>query len=228
MAKRFTDNEIWKKQRWFKKLSPTDKLVFFYIKDQCTHWGIWNIDCIELMEDTGLENFDLNSFIESVNTEYDKITGSKINKKRLILLPNNLLWITGFLQFQWENKAGLLNLNAGAVKHGLQSLYSMKLLEMCVNEGFIIIDEGSMTLDDGSVTLDEGSMTLDPKTLKTKKIIGWLSNACQALGRGKGKVDINNNLNYKRNGKPVNFDAQGAEILAERRSRRNSSTTNAN
>jgi hypothetical protein len=72
MAKRLGDTDIWKKQRWFRKLIPDYKLAFLYIKDQCDHAGIWNIDCTDLVEDLGIQEFDLDQFIVACNTEYDK------------------------------------------------------------------------------------------------------------------------------------------------------------
>ena len=43
MAKRFTDNEKWKK-RFFKNLEPKYKLLWIYILDDCNHAGIWDVD----------------------------------------------------------------------------------------------------------------------------------------------------------------------------------------
>lgn len=75
MAKRFGDTDIWKKQRWFRKLSPEYKLAFCYIKDQCDHAGIWNIDCTDLIEDLGITEFSVTDFISKCNIEFDKNTG---------------------------------------------------------------------------------------------------------------------------------------------------------
>jgi hypothetical protein len=74
MAKRFTDTEIWIKQRWFKKLDPLDKLIFIYLKDNCNHAGIWKIDVIQLIEDIGLDECDIKAFIDRVNIDYDPLT----------------------------------------------------------------------------------------------------------------------------------------------------------
>jgi len=43
MAKRFTDNEKWKKQ-FFKGLSTVNKLFFLYILDECDNAGIWHVE----------------------------------------------------------------------------------------------------------------------------------------------------------------------------------------
>lgn len=206
MAKRFTDSDIWKKQRWFKKLSPNEKLAFYYIKDQCTHWGMWNIDCIELMEDTGIEDFDLNVFIQSVNSEYDKITGKRINKKRLILLPDNRLWITGYLQFQWENKGGLLTLTAPAVRHGIHAILSSDLLNLSIDEGFIRVDEGFIRVDEGLTEIEQGLS-------KKQQIIDFILKASKALGSVKVGVDVLNLNSSENEKKSIGRKPQGNGIL---------------
>ena len=111
MAKRYTDSEIWIRQRWFKKLSKDYKLVFFYIKDMCDNIGIWKVDCVDLMEAVDIEDFDLNKFIDCCNQEFDKITGKPVKKVRLKLINDSELWLTNFVQFQYESK------DTGKVNH---------------------------------------------------------------------------------------------------------------
>lgn len=125
MSKRFTDTDIWKKQRWFRKLNPIDKLVFCYIKDLCNHAGIWRVECSDLIDDLGLDGFNMAEFISAVNLEFDKVTGSKINKERLILLEGNMLWLTGFVQFQYEGKEGKVNPDAAPVRTALMTLQGL-------------------------------------------------------------------------------------------------------
>jgi hypothetical protein len=127
MAKRFTDTDLWKKQRWFRKLNPLNKLVFCYIKDLCNHAGIWKVECSDLIDDLGLDEFDINQFIEAVNTEFDKITGKKILKERLLLLSDNILWISGFVQFQYEGKDGKVNPDAAPVRTALLCLQGLRI-----------------------------------------------------------------------------------------------------
>ena len=104
MAKRYTDTTIWKKQRWFKKLSPIYKLAWKYITDTCDHAGILKIDFSEFVDDLGLDEFDILDFIKQCNTDFDKSNGKKIERERIKLLKNNTVWITGFLKFQYESK----------------------------------------------------------------------------------------------------------------------------
>lgn len=126
MPKRFNDTDIWKKQRWFRKLIPEYKLAFLYIIDQCDHAGIWNIDCSDLLDDLGIKTFDLSEFIDAINKEYDKISGIEKVKERLYLLKNNKLWITGFVQFQYEGKDKMIKANNNMVKGALFILDSIK------------------------------------------------------------------------------------------------------
>jgi hypothetical protein len=143
MAKRFGDTDIWKKQRWFRKLIPEYKLAFLYIKDQCDHAGIWNIECTDLMEDLGIETFNLADFVTACNTEYDKNTGKSTFKERLRVLDKGYIWVTGFIQFQYKGKEGLVNPYAAPVKTALQILSGFQLLKEALNgSGFITLTEG--------------------------------------------------------------------------------------
>jgi hypothetical protein len=141
MAKRLTDTDIWKNQRWFRKLSPMDKLAFFYIKDQCHHSGVWRIDCTDLMEDLGFENFNLQNFIASVNTEYDKFSGDKILKERVVIINKTYLWITGFIQFQYQNKQGKVSADAAPVRSALEYLQGLGILKEGVDKGYIVLSQ---------------------------------------------------------------------------------------
>lgn len=141
MAKRFGDTEIWKNQRWFRKLIPDYKLAFCYIKDQCNHAGIWNIDCSDLIDDLGITSFDISAFSEQCNTEFDKITGEKSSKERIRILDKGYLWVTGFVQFQYTGKNGLVNIHAAPVKTALQILSGLNLLEEGLHKGYIRVNE---------------------------------------------------------------------------------------
>lgn len=155
MAKRFTDTGLWKDQRWFRKLSPTHKLAFCYIKDQCNHAGLWKIDCSDLIEDLGLDSFDFEVFIASINTEYDKTTGAKILKDRIIVVKN-FLWITGFIQFQYENKAKEVSISA-PVKTAFLNYIGLDILHTSVSKGYVTLTkdliEKYVSLNDNLLTL---------------------------------------------------------------------------
>lgn len=139
MAKRLTDTLIWKNQRWFRKLKPLDKLAFLYIKDQCDHAGIWRIDCSDLIEELGIEEFNIQKFIVAINVEYDKLNGKKISKERVIIVKENFLWITGFIQFQYENKEGKVSPEAAPVKTAFQILQGYGILKEAIDKGYITL-----------------------------------------------------------------------------------------
>lgn len=140
MAKRFTETEIWKSQRWFRKLIPAYKLAFCYIKDTCNHSGLWKVDCSDLIDDLGLDSFDMGKFIDDVNTEFDPLNGTKVTKERLRLVRRNYLWITGFIQFQYEGKDKTVSLSA-PVRTALMFLQSIDLLQESIDKGYITLKE---------------------------------------------------------------------------------------
>lgn len=157
MAKRLTDTDLWKSQRWFRKLDPIYKLAFCYIKDQCDHAGIWKIDCSDLIEDLGIEEFDIQSFVKSVNTEYDKISGNKAEKERIVIVGNNL-WLTGFIQFQYESKDGKVNQDTAPVRTAFLKLQGLDVLVQGIRKGYIKLSQplskGKLRAKDISILKD--------------------------------------------------------------------------
>jgi hypothetical protein len=141
MAKRYTDTEIWKKQRWFKRLSLEYKLVFFYIKDQCNHAGIYNIDVLSLCEDIGIDTFNLRDFINKCNQDFDKITGEPVERIRFKMLGNSSLWFTIFMRFQYEGKDFKINPAVAAVKSAIEILRGYMVLDEALDKGYITIKE---------------------------------------------------------------------------------------
>lgn len=189
MAKRFGDTDIWKKQRWFRKLIPDYKLAFLYIKDQCDHAGIWNIECADLIEDLGIEYFDIDAFLVSCNTEYNKTNGQRDYKERLRKLDKGYLWVIGFIQFQYKGKEGLVNPYAKPVTTALQILSGLKLLEEALNNSYITLTE----------VLPEGYLT--PKDKEKDKDKVYLNNAEKNSKNGKYSSSFrtqNENLSLKR------------------------------
>jgi len=146
MPKRFSDNDIWTKQRWFKDLAPLDKLVFFYIKDACDYAGFYEVDVQTLCEHTGLDSIDLQEFIKNVNKDYDPFSGKVIKKERLKIVDSKYIWITGFVAFQYENKEGLINPNAPVVKGAISILKKRGVYEESLQEGFLRVTKGNEQL----------------------------------------------------------------------------------
>lgn len=142
MAKRFTDTQIWKKQKWFRSLNPEHKLIFLYIKDNCDHAGLWKVDAIQLIDDLGLSHVDLKSFMAACNIDHDPFTGSAIKRERIIIVNQTHLWLTGFVQFQYENKeSGEVNPNGNFVKSALALLQGHRLLNEAIDKGYITLSE---------------------------------------------------------------------------------------
>lgn len=140
MPTRLTDTTIWKKQKWFKKLPVLYKLAWKYLTDECNHVGIWKIDYSELTEDLGIEDFDLQDFISACNKDYDKKTGSRIHRQRIMPVGDSYLWLTGFLTFQYGNKAGLINTKNNTLKSIVQTLQTFDLLEFGLNNKYFCFD----------------------------------------------------------------------------------------
>lgn len=140
MANRLTDTTIWKKQRWFKKLSPIHKLAWFYLTDACDHAGIWKIDMPEMLEDLGVEEFSLPEFIEACNTDFDKKTGAKISRERISEIDEDRIWLTGYLTFQYGGKTHKIKDNNHAVHSALDILKSLKLYDLGIEKGYFEIE----------------------------------------------------------------------------------------
>ena len=77
MAKRFTDNEKWKK-KFFRKLSQQHKLLWIYILDDCNHAGIWDVD-LEVAE----VRIGFHSFLQGECED--------IFKERIVIFQNGTL-----------------------------------------------------------------------------------------------------------------------------------------
>ncbi len=87
--KRFTDTDIWTKNLWFRKLSKENKLLWFFIKDNCDSVGVWEID-IEFAEMLTGCKYNL----EQILTDF---------KKQVIAFKDNRkIWIKDFCNFQYE------------------------------------------------------------------------------------------------------------------------------
>lgn len=141
MAKRQTDTKIWTTQRWFKKLHPNDKLVWKYLTDMCDHAGIWKVDVGQLGEDTGIEYFDLKSFIACCNQDFDKENGEKISRERIKLVNKNTVWLTGFIRFQYETKDFVINPEVPAINSALTILNGYGILQEGLDKGYYTLSK---------------------------------------------------------------------------------------
>ena len=114
MSKRFTDTDKWKKP-WFRKLTPKNKVLWFYLLDICDNLGVFQVD------------IELASFMIGENiTETDVDIFSEHIKK----IDNNKYLIKDFVLFQYKK------LKATCKPH----MYVIDLIEKhdLKNEGFPI------------------------------------------------------------------------------------------
>ena len=141
MAKRYTDTTIWKKQRWFIKLSPMHKLAWKYITDTCDHAGILKIDFSEFIDDLGVEEFDISSFIKCCNVDFDKKDGKKVIRERIKLIKDGVFWITGFIKFQYESRDFNVNPSVPAIYSALTLLNSYGTLNEGLTKGYFTLSK---------------------------------------------------------------------------------------
>lgn len=146
MPKRQTETKIWSTQRWYRKLHPYHKLAWKYLTDCCDHAGIWKIDYGQLVEDTGIEEFNLAQFVEACNTDFDKETGERIFRERILMVGKGILWLTGFIRFQYENKDFQVNPEVPVIKSALQILNGYGILNEALDKGYITLSKPFATL----------------------------------------------------------------------------------
>jgi hypothetical protein len=88
MAKRFIETTIWTGNKWFRKLEPKFKLLWFYLISTCDPVGVWE------------EDLELASFIISFEFEHESVL--KIFKDKLKIINNGKKWwIIDFCNFQY-------------------------------------------------------------------------------------------------------------------------------
>lgn len=88
MAKRFVDNEIWKKE-WFQDLSLKHKILIKYIFENCDIAGV-----IEM-------NYRLASFLigeKITKTDIEEINNAK---EQFYFIDNNKIYIRNYIEFQY-------------------------------------------------------------------------------------------------------------------------------
>lgn len=104
MAKRFTDSDKWK-DRWFRSLSPSFKLAWLYLLDNCDQAGVIELD--EQLADFQIgQQVDWKAFIDAC--------GDRIRD-----LENGKLFVLKFIGFQYGTK---LSANCKAHNPVFQSL----------------------------------------------------------------------------------------------------------
>ena len=90
MSKRFTDSRKWY-DPWFRKLSPENKLFWFYLTDTCDHAGFWKVD-LEMASFILGHTYTANDILLAFNADA---------KNRVIAVRNDLWHIPSFIPFQY-------------------------------------------------------------------------------------------------------------------------------
>lgn len=86
MSKRFIETTIWTQNKWFRKLLPKHKLLWFYLLTNCDSVGVWEED-IELASFIIGEDFNINDLLSYGD--------------RLKYFNDKKYWITDFCSFQY-------------------------------------------------------------------------------------------------------------------------------
>lgn len=88
MAKRFTDNEKWTKNKWFRKLPNDYKILWLFILDNCDNVGVWEED--------------VDFFNSLLGTEITAAAAQKNFEKQIQLVDNGRKWwVKKFCLFQY-------------------------------------------------------------------------------------------------------------------------------
>lgn len=88
MGYRFTDQNKWHKDKWFRKLKPNEKLAFLYIIDNCDIAGFYEIDLGMMSYTIGLSESTLEGAIEGLS-------------KKVCFGENwEWLWVRNFIKVQ--------------------------------------------------------------------------------------------------------------------------------
>src|SRR3990167_2294365 len=116
MSKRFRDTEIWKKS-FYKKLTPTYKLFWNFITDDCDHSGIWEVEDQQIIALRIGDDVDLQVALDAFNDGELRIHVFDAGRKWFII---------PFVAFQYGD------LNAKNRLHEVvrRSLESKKLIDL--------------------------------------------------------------------------------------------------
>jgi len=106
MPKRFTETNKWE-DKWFRRLSPTEKLVFIYMCEKCDSAGFYEVDNELMAFHTGLSE--------------QEIEGAYEGLARGLLGANGVYWIRNFLKHQKNEN---LNPENNAHKPIIASIYA--------------------------------------------------------------------------------------------------------
>jgi len=134
MSKRFTETEKWR-DPWFRKLTPAQKLLWFYLLDNCDQSGVIDFDHEFAEFQIGIKS-----------SEKDIVALSK----QLLKLPNGKLWLHKFVRYQYGKLSHDCKPHkpvfAALEKHGISIEEVFKeRLSMPITEGFQSLQDNTKT-----------------------------------------------------------------------------------
>lgn len=88
MAKRFIDTTIWTQNKWFRRLEPKYKLLWFYLISNCDPVGVWEED-LELVSFIVKEDYEINEVLS--------VFGARIK----VFADGKKWWLVDFCNFQY-------------------------------------------------------------------------------------------------------------------------------
>lgn len=135
MAKRFTETTIWEDD-WFYELSVEYKLLWFYIKDNCDHAGLWKPK-IRAFKNVSDVEIDLDKALEYFN----------VGKMRVRPLDDGYWFLEDFFYFQYIKTAKSINLGS-KVHRSVYDLYLKHDIRVSSVRGIKhVIDESGAVYD---------------------------------------------------------------------------------
>lgn len=136
MAKRFTATEKWS-DKWFRKLSPTLKLGWLYLTDNCDASGV-----IELDEEHA--EFQIGTAVD-----WDDLF--KVAESRIKKLGDGKWWLTKFLAFQYgklswacpAHRPAIQAIEKNGLSRYLSNSFRKAIGKQLVNNGMVISSSSS-------------------------------------------------------------------------------------
>ena len=72
MSKKFTETEKWN-DKWFRSLSPNEKLVFLFLCERCDLAGFYEIDPPDMSHKIGLPEMEILGAVQGLNRGIDRV-----------------------------------------------------------------------------------------------------------------------------------------------------------
>jgi len=204
MAKHFADFDIWRHE-WFAAMPPADKLAWFYITQNCSLAGIWEIQLRKYEYDVG-QPLHVKEFLAHVNGEAELVQGELIHhNKRVELLPGGRhLWVVKYCLFHYPVTRDCpqgLSVNQRAHNNVFIELRKWKLLDRVM----------AMYKAAGATATEDVSLAPDIQE-QAKKVVEYLNERtgakfrptdsilrpiCGRLGEGYTLADCQKVIDYK-------------------------------